>query len=156
MEKEEILKVLQAECSAQNVDAKLLQAIISVESSWNTWVCRFEPTTDKYVITADIFAKKNVLSVDSETVLQKTSFGLSQVMGFNYRALGFTGLLPQMFDPSLNVKYMALFFKKRCDKYEILEHKIASYNAGSPRKGADGKYVNQVYVDKVMGFYKQL
>jgi soluble lytic murein transglycosylase-like protein len=140
----------------QNLDYDLLQAIISTESSWITSATRYEPSQDKYLVTPDIFAKLNSIDVDKEITLQKTSFGLAQLMGYNFRDLGFKDSLEQTFDPAINIKYMCLFFKRRCNKYPKLEDKIASYNAGSPRLDSTGKYVNQGYVDKVMGFYNKI
>jgi hypothetical protein len=143
------------EAKALGLDPLLLNAIICMESSWRDWVSRYEPTQGKYVLTPQIFAINGV-SIDTEIYLQKTSFGLCQLMGYNFRAFGYAGSLLQTYDPTINLKYFAMFFKKRCDKYPKLEDKIASYNAGSPVYNISGQYINQSYVDTVLGYYRSL
>lgn len=158
MDLEKVKQLLLNECTEAGLDYKLMKAIISTESSWIPTAKRYEPTTGRYVISADVFAKQNDMPIPVETTQQMTSFGLGQVMGFNIRAMGYGGPLTDLYNPELNVQYLVKFFKKRCDKYKTLEDKIASYNGGSPQYGLDGKLTLklQQYVNKVMGFYNQL
>jgi hypothetical protein len=103
-------------------------------------------------------------SPQAEWEFQRTSWGLFQIMGAVARELGFRGSSFDVNTPSayiygLNgmngVIYGLLHFKNYMNKYEKtkgIEAAIASYNAGSPRRRADGRYVNQAYVDKVMQY----
>lgn len=91
---------------------------------------------------------------DQEWWAQQASWGLMQVMGAVARELGYTRkYLTQLTDPEDSLEY-------GCRKLVQLKGKhiqahgwhgvFAAYNAGSPRKDAAGRYVNQDYVDKVM------
>lgn len=167
MSKSSLMQLASDEAKAIGLDPLLIQAIITAESEWDPDVMRSEinvlpvalsSPVDvlRYTITPKEFAKQNNISVNTEVILQKSSFGLMQLMGHNFREFGFGGLLTKTFDPEINLMFGCKFFKERCDKYAKLEDKIASYNAGSPRKTAAGTYTNQPYVDKVLGLYKQL
>lgn len=156
MTKDDFLLILKKEAISQGLEPEVLQAIISVESGWDPWALRFEPLAGKYVTKAPYYAKTNIITVETESMMQKCSFGLCQMMGFNFRLLGYTGPLTKTLEPEFNLRCMALFFKKNCDKYNKFEDKIVSYNSGSPRKWADGRYQNQDYLDKFMSFYRPL
>lgn len=152
---QKLFQALKVAAGNAGLDPILLAAIISTESSWRPAVTRFESNAAKYVITPQIFADKNGYSLAEEMIAQQTSYGLSQVMGYNYRDMGFVDNLKNVLDPYTNIHYFCRFFVKHCSKYSVMEDKIAAYNAGSPRR-VSGKYVNQQYVDKVLSFYPAL
>jgi len=59
--------------------------------------------------------------------------------------------LMQVMLPTASAKYI----RYNLDRYpKKLEDAIASYNSGSPKFTKTGQYINQKYVDRVMGFYK--
>ncbi len=132
-----------------SVDPKLVDAIIQVESGYNPWAVRYEP---KFTIRniPDKYARMNGITVETERVLNKMSFGLGQIMGSTARWLGFQGPLTALCDPELNVTWMCKYLIKLKTENHVLENVIASYNAGSVRRDAEGKLVNQDYVDKVI------
>lgn len=153
------------------LDPFLIQAIITAESNWDPSTIRCEinvlPVVDailkavpldvfRYTISPRDFANQNGISLNTEITLQKSSFGLMQLMGHNFREFGYAGLLTKTFDPEINLMFGCKFFKARCDKYEVIDDKVASYNAGTPKKTVDGKYTNQDYVNKVVGLYNRL
>ena len=141
-------KVIKEVANEAALDETLLSAFIHVESSNNKWAYRFEPAF-KWVIDTDKHAKANGLSEASERNLQMSSFGLTQVMGGVARELGLTGSIFQLLDEKTNLLFCSKLLKKHLKKYSLLDDVIASYNAGSPRKDASGRYVNQSYVDKI-------
>jgi soluble lytic murein transglycosylase-like protein len=55
----------------------------------------------------------------------------------------------------LGLRYGIRHLLKFYTKYGDWPDALAAYNAGSPRKAADGKYLNQSYVDKVLKFWTQ-
>lgn len=140
--------ILTESCHKEGVDPNLLSAIITVESSWNTYAARYE-SNYSYANNQEHFAKLNGISILTEDKLQCFSLGLGQVMGGVARELGFAGPLPSLCDPKLGISLAAHYFKVRCLKYAKLEDQIVSYNAGSPVM-RNGLYVDQVYIDKVM------
>lgn len=101
---------------------------------------------------ADFSAPKGlILSRHTEFVQQKTSWGPMQVMGAVAREMGFNGYFPELCSP-LGLYYACKHLRRLADRF-LASHGwdgvAAAYNAGSPRKGADGRWVNQGYVDKL-------
>jgi hypothetical protein len=92
-------------------------------------------------------------TLNTEILMQKTSWGLMQIMGATARSVGFDGWLPELTDAKTNVRtgtaYLALMMGRHYKRHG-LPGVIAAYNAGSPRTRPDGKFVNQSYVDKVL------
>lgn len=75
-------------------------------------------------------------------------------MGLVAREHGFSGPLERLFIPEVNLLYGCLHLARFWERYGNLEDVVASYNAGSPRRGPDGKYVNWAYVARVMEVLK--
>lgn len=137
------------------VEWELITAIIMKESSGKCDVTRYE---DHYVWLFKVkeHAQLNRITEQTEEILQKTSWGLMQVMGAVLREMGFNKNLPKAIDPKINVSYGTKFLRKLIDKYENRDDVIAAYNAGSPRRDKNGKYVNQAYVDTVIAYMNEL
>lgn len=132
-----------------DVDHRVMDAIIQVESSWMLWAVRFEPDF-RHVKTPEKYAKENNITVDTEIMNQMMSWGLGQLMGGTARDLGFEQPLPLLLDPYWNINLCCKLFQKICRRYDVLTDRIAAYNSGSPVTLASGKYKNQKYVDKVL------
>ena len=137
------------------IDPLLLGSVVMTESRGNPWAMRYEPAF-KWEMKPAQFALQLGITVNTETELQKFSYGLCQLMGALCREMGFTGMLPQLLDPVINLSYGAKHLKKLLVQYGEEPAVAAAYNAGSPRKTPGGMYVNQVYVDKVMGNLREL
>ena len=149
---DELKQVVLYTADKYHVDANLIKAIITIESNWQPYAFRYE-VNYQYLVNVVECASKSGISTNSETILQKSSFGLMQLMGANFRSLGYLDLLTKCFDPQINIDYGCKHFKETCDKYPIITDKIAAYNAGSPKKNAAGLYLNQDYVTKVLCVY---
>ncbi len=139
----------------EGIDPFLLESIVEVESSFDELACRYEPSTDKYVINVEENAHKCGISKTTEYQLQKFSFGLGQIMGFKLREMGHVGSLLECLNPDVNLLYCARFISRLLNKYNDEAQAIASYNAGSPRYLADNQFVNSAYVNKVQGLLKK-
>jgi soluble lytic murein transglycosylase-like protein len=143
-----------------DIDPKLLRAIVQVESSARPYASRYEPQTTRYIRDAYQYARVAGVTAETENSHQQTSWGLMQVMGFTAREMGFEGNLPELCMPENGIDYGARYLKKLQERYgkpgtlEWDERVVASYNAGSPRKGADGKFVNDSYLKKVWSAYQ--
>lgn len=150
------LNLIKDVASEMSVPWNLLAAIVQTESGGNRYAARFEPDY-KYYCKVKEYAKQNQITEITETVLQKTSWGLTQLMGGLCRELGHNGSLLETLDQELNLrlccKHLLVLIKRHPERDAML----AAYNAGSPIKDLKtGKYRNQGYVDKVLGYFTEL
>lgn len=122
-------------------------ACIMTESNGNPYAVRYEPHF-KYLLNTRIWAEKLGLSVETEEVCQKTSWGYMQIMGAVARELGFEGHITELLDVQVNLKFGTLKLKQLVWKYGNILDAIAAYNAGSVRKTPGGHYENQKHVDR--------
>lgn len=125
----------------------LVAAIVMVESSGQPHAMRFEPHF-RWLKDPKYYAGRLGITVETETALQKMSFGLMQIMGGTARGLGFDGYLTELTNPRENLKWGCQYLAQHFARYPWHEA-IAAYNAGSPRY-EDGRLVNVAYVDKVL------
>ena len=151
MTQQDLIAAVRTAAEKVGVDPDLAVSIAMAESDcrWPKSSTRYEPRWE-YFLTPEKFAAMNGISVETEKREQATSFGPMHIMGSVARELGFTGALPELFQPGMGIFYgcqKLLWLSKR---YENEASLIAAYNAGSPKKFPGGKYVNQPYVDKVM------
>jgi len=132
------------------LEPALVGAVALTESGGNAWAVRYEPHVSKYVQPSQ-GCRPTTCSEDTETRLQMMSFGLMQVMGFNIRAMGYGGWLTEYLDPDKGLEVGCRFLARLVKQYPgEIEDAVSAYNQGVPRRGADGKYRNQVYGDRVM------
>jgi soluble lytic murein transglycosylase-like protein len=137
------------------IDPCLTAAIIWTESKNDTWAMRYEHAY-KYTLEIENFAKMNGITGITEEKNQKTSWGLMQVMGGVARELGMTDQLNKLCKANVGINFGCKKLRELFNKYSILNDVVAAYNAGSPRKDRDGKYVNQEYVDTVTSLVMEL
>lgn len=120
----------------------LVRAIVQVESSGNPKAIRYEPAFyEKYTKGKYPFTESRSLA---------TSWGLMQIMGLVSRELGYEGSLSFLLIPELGLFWGCHKLASISEKHQNEQEIIAAYNAGSPRRGLDGKFINQEYVDKVL------
>lgn len=157
MTQQEEMKVLIADvANKEGIDPDLLLAICTVESSLDPYAVRYEPAY-KWVVSPREWASQMRLSVATEETLQKTSYGLAQIMGGVMREYGFSGKLQTcLLNPAIPLSYSAKHLKNYFRRYGTEVEVIAAYNAGSPRKTKGGLFENQTYVDKVSSELRKL
>ena len=97
----------------------------------------------KWLYHPEKFARDNHISVETETIFQKTSVSICQVMGGLYRELGGLGQILEMTKPEVSIDFGTKYFKSRLDKYS-LDDAISAYNAGSPISSNRKNYVGVV------------
>lgn len=143
-----------------NIDAYLLGAVVQVESAGNPWAVRFEPT---FRHTFDLMKLSDLLGCSYSTMemMQKTSWGLMQVMGSVAYELGLgreeskwpTSLL----NPHIGMEFGCRHLKAKINKYGAAPEIVyAAYNGGSPRADNVGFFSNQRNVDKFMSYLRDL
>jgi soluble lytic murein transglycosylase-like protein len=137
-----------------NIDPRLLCAIATVESGWNTFAVRYEPAWE-YIFQPKAFAEKNRITVDTEVQLQKFSYGLCQIMGAVARENGLFAEIHRLLEPETGLFYGAKLLRKLCDRYpDSIQDVMSAYNAGHPRRDPKtGLYFNQDYVNRVQAVF---
>lgn len=121
----------------------LVRAIVQVESSGNPKAVRYEhPFYEKYLKGKGYQA--------TEAHLLASSWGLMQIMGLVARELGYDGHLSFLLMPELGLFWGCRKLAEIAKKYQDEQEIIAAYNAGSPQRMKDGKFINQEYVNKVL------
>lgn len=139
------------------LDPLMVLAMIDTESAGCRWVTRYEPNW-AYFTQIERFARtvKPNITVQTERMLQATSWGLMQIMGAVARELGHDGHIPELLQPRVNI----LFGTKKLQALKrpgySTDDQIAAYNAGRVVKLSSGLYQNQVYVDRVRSKWNQL
>ena len=148
----DIKQIVKTECERRQINPHIIEAIIATESSFKNEVARYE-SHFTYTFKADFFAGIFKITTKTEICLQKFSWGLMQIMGGTARSLGCDEWLPNLCQPKLGIYWGCEYFQKRCMDYLDMPDQVAAYNAGSVRRKSNGEYVNQEYVDKVMGLF---
>ena len=115
-----------------NIESALIRGIIKAESNWDVNASRYE-------------AHKS-----------DASWGLMQVMLATARKILNRPDLSttQLINPRVNIEAGTKTLAENWTRWGNLSDAIAAYNAGSPRLGKDGKYVNKEYVSKVLKNYE--
>lgn len=136
------------------VKAQLICAVIMQESRGRAWSYRYEPTV-KWSYYPLNYKDKLGISLDTEIMAQKTSWGLMQIMGFKAREMGYDNHLPQLLLPSVGIEWGCKVISSLQKKYSG-DDVIAAYNGGSPRKDGQGKYISELltYVEGVNSWLK--
>jgi len=134
------------------LDPCLVSAIILTESGGDEAAVRFEPAY-RWLYTPDKVRPASC-SKNTEQNLQKTSWGLMQIMGAVARERGFRGWLTLLLQPENNIEYGCRHVRHLFDRPWDMSDVIAAYNFGSPIRTPSGAYRNQRYVDSVLGYFK--
>lgn len=118
--------------SRHGVDQYFVKAVVAAESNFNPDAFRAEPRIDD------------------------ASYGLMQTLYRTAKDMGFTGPKEGLFDPATSVEYGTRYLAYQLRRYDgRLPYAAAAYNAGTAFINSAGRFSNQGYVDRVMGFYKQ-
>lgn len=140
---------------AKGIKKRLIAAIILAESYGIPYMCRYE-NRYKDLFLPDHYAKINYCKYETMILIQKTSWGLMQVMGANYYYHGGNGWCTEMIDPFISVKYGCRILQVIMRKHQDAKDIYAVYNRGSLKKKSDGTYVNQERVNRFSRFYDGL
>lgn len=140
---EDLKKLTEQIAKKHGLNPAVVWALINVESSCNTHAVRYEPNWRWFVKPYEL-ARDVGTTEETETIMQKCSWGLMQVMGAVARELGWHGPMPKLCDPWHGIEYGCLKLKERLDKYPALPDALAAYNAGQPGTDAGKAYAAKV------------
>ena len=164
LSKQEILNLVDLAAYNYSLEPKLIRAIAITESNLNPYAVRYEKAF-KYLFQVDELAKKVGCTKNTMHSMQKTSWGIMQVMG----AVAYENGLAErkdenerwasaMLNPILSIDVGCSFIREKVLKKSGLNPKsiYAVYNAGSIRLGRDGKLVNHDNVERFFKIYKSI
>lgn len=117
--------------SKHRIRPAIVSAVIHQESNWNPNAFREEPK------------------------VKDASRGLGQILLGTARQYGYKGTPEGLFDPATNVDWTAYILISLWNKYKNNAEMFSAYNAGTPKRKKNGKFVNQEYVDSVTEYYKR-
>lgn len=102
--------IIKRNAEKYKVDTKLIFATIMLESGGNTYAVRQEPS------------------------IGDASYGLGQLLYGTARGLGFEGKPEELFDPEINIAYIAMYHSRNDTVYGGLNpvQLTTAYNTGSP------------------------
>ena len=144
---------IEAAARKHDLDPKLVAAFAFVESSFRPDALRYEAKFQrKYIDPHPLY---QFLDPETRTLLS-SSLGLLQVMGVVAHEDGLPIVrLKDLFNPEVGLEYGCRQLEQLFQRYwqspltGLIPNVIAAYNAGTARKGKNGKYTNQPYIDKV-------
>ncbi len=150
----ELKKLIEEAAEKHGLPARLVEAVVEVESGGNPWAFRHEPAFFERYVRGDASVRaKAPCSLATERQALATSWGLMQVMGATARGLGYPGpFIAQLCEPAVGIEYGCKLLARLRDRHAATlgwPGVAAAYNAGSPRLDKDGRFVNQPYVDKI-------
>jgi len=146
---------------------ELIAAVIQTESLGNPAAYRYEAHY-KYLYHPNRLALELRVPPEFMEFMQKTSYGLCQVMGGVAYELGLSKdgdypIPPVLLQPEMGIKYGCLALKRIIDShrhYRVNPNNpddiYAAYNAGSVRKFADFRYKNYKHVNRFSKLYRDL
>lgn len=130
----------------------IVKAIIQQESNFNPHVLRYEPEY-KYLYSSSTYAHELGITVETEIITQKISWGLGQIMGGLARELGFRDHMNVLLIPEVNIKYIFENIKRIGHQAVTPTEVFACYNGGMGSlyiKYKTGVFPNQKYVESCM------
>lgn len=134
---------------------ELILAIIMQESGGRIYVSRYEEKYN-YLYMPLHYSQALNYAMMTEINQQRTSWGLMQIMGAVAREHGFDDYFPALCIPATNILIGSKFVSNLLGKHGSIEAVFSAYNAGSPKRDAYGKYLNQGYVDSAMGYFAEI
>lgn len=122
------------------------------------WQTANRHAVDPYFVKAVVAAESNFepKAYRAEPKIDDASYGLMQTLYRTAKDMGYTGPKEGLFDPATSVEYGTKYLAYQLRRYGgKLAYAAAAYNAGTAFVNSAGRFSNQGYVDRVMGFYKQ-
>lgn len=148
-------EVIKKAAAKHGLRPDLVAAVCFVESDFNPKAVRHEPQFQKTYIDSNPRYKDLPGADEAHMIpmrkLLASSLGIMQVMGVVAVEAGLPVKdIETLLDVAIGLEHGCRKLAKLTNKYGSLEAGCAAYNAGSPRRKADGTFVNQGYVTRVL------
>jgi hypothetical protein len=180
---DDLLPLIREQALDMGVDPLVLQAIMSVESNEKGWgptgrvMLRFEPhvffrKTGRTVLLPGMTepvasqtgrrrggqseewqAYETASKIDAEAAAQSTSWGIGQIMGFNYKAIGYSSAVEMVadFDARLEAQLIGMvkFIRSNSRAYNALLRSdlpafVDAYNGADVGTTGNNRYVSKM------------
>lgn len=139
----ELISYIRPHADAFSLDPKLVYGIAMKESGGDQRAVRYEPNY-RWLYQPEK-TRYMSCSMETEIMMQKTSYGLMQVMGAVFREYGFRGWLTDVVcDIDTQLSYGCRHLATYLRRYPV-EQAISAYNAGHPVTW-NKDYVRQVLI----------
>jgi soluble lytic murein transglycosylase-like protein len=150
-------EMIENHAKIESLDPNWVKAIIQQESRFNLYSIRYEPTYP-YLFRPEFYSKILNITLDTEMMCQKMSWGLGQIMGGLARNLGFSKDLPALIDSETNIIYICEYLNQLKSHAKMPEQFFAGYNGGvgAILSENNGVFSNQKYVNSCMSHLKDL
>lgn len=133
------------------LEPKLVESIIQTESSFNRFAVRYEP---RYRWTYSVKELASLICCTRETMesMQKTSWGLFQIMGAVAYEIGLRTWATKLIDPEFNIMYGCEFLNRIITSKGLVNPRdiYDVYNSGR----VDRDDSNEKNVDRFMKIYE--
>jgi hypothetical protein len=154
MSTQDLVKLIREIAMREGVDPELCLAIAGKETELVNSKTRFERDWS-YLVFPEKYARALGITIETETMLQKTSFTAMQIMASCCREIGFKGYLTDLNFPEIGLFFAIKKLKAVIKRFGIETDVISSWNQGYPKK-TNNVYLNQEYVDDVSIRLKKL
>lgn len=133
------------------IPVDILLGLVKTESGGNAEAMRFEKGYP-WLFHVPHFAKMFAWTADTETALQRFSYGLCQIMLATARERGFLLHPMKLLEPKIGLAWGAYHLHLLYQRYNTWPATLSAYNQGSPKKAflSKTKFKNQKYVDTVL------
>jgi len=150
-------QLIQDSANKYGIEFCLLNAIVATESGFNSNAIRFEEHY-KYLYSVEECAEIVGCTKDTMIMMQRTSWGLCQLMGAVYYEMQGKTWATELMQPDVNLKFTCEYVNRLIDRWHLKSPELiyAAYNAGSVRRREWGELVNQKNVDRFMQNYKTI
>ena len=153
MDRSEILQMIRNAAERYGIDPAIVFGVCMQESSLNPKATRYERNY-KWLWKPSMVLRPKGIDTATETMDQKTSWGLMQVMGAVFREYGYADHIHDVLKfPEVQLDYGCRHLARRIAKWGR-NPGILAYNSGTPRRNGNGEFVNAYYLEKVMRYSK--
>lgn len=119
------------------ISPTLIAGVILKESGGVQYATRFEKgfyhTHLENALVGDLIGylpPENLCTLQTERILRATSFGVMQVLGETMRERTFRGLLPEFYDPALNIRWGTEFLAHLIKVNKNVREALLDWNGG--------------------------
>lgn len=151
-----IAHLIQDSAEQLSISPDIVTSFILVESNGNPWAVRYERNYE-WICEVSTMATLLETTYDTALMMQRSSYGLTQIMGAVAWQMGHRGWSTELLNPETNLTYFVKYLSKLIKKQSLTDplDMYAAWNSGSVKK-IDGKYANYRQVANFRRIYEEV